>query len=108
MSELFEEILKVQRTWMYLEPIFSSGDIGMTMPNEAKAFQQVDKLWKDTMEGVEQEKAIMDLQEKEGIRDQFKEANKKLDVIQKKLNDYLEQKRLVFARFFFLANEDLL
>lgn len=108
MSELFDEILKVQRTWMYLEPIFSSGDIGMTMPNEAKAFQQVDKLWKDTMEGVEQEKAIMDLQEKEGIRDHFKEANKKLDVIQKKLNDYLEQKRLVFARFFFLANEDLL
>ena len=108
MSELFEEILKVQRTWMYLEPIFSSGDIGMTMPNEAKAFQQVDKLWKDTMEGVEQEKAIMDLQEKEGIRDQFREANKKLDIIQKKLNDYLEQKRLVFARFFFLANEDLL
>jgi len=33
------------------------------------------------MEGVEQEKAIMDLAEKEGIRDQFKEANKKLDVI---------------------------
>jgi len=53
MSDLFEEVLKVQRTWMYLEPIFSSGDIGMTMPNEAKAFTQVDKLWRDTMEGVE-------------------------------------------------------
>jgi dynein heavy chain len=53
MSDLFEEVLKVQRTWMYLEPIFSSGDIGMTMPNEAKAFMQVDKLWKDTMEGVD-------------------------------------------------------
>jgi dynein heavy chain len=53
MSDLFEEVLKVQRTWMYLEPIFSSGDIGMTMPAEAKAFMQVDKLWKDTMEGVD-------------------------------------------------------
>jgi dynein heavy chain len=32
MSELMEEVLKVQRTWMYLEPIFGSGDINQTMP----------------------------------------------------------------------------
>jgi len=80
----------------------------MTMPAEAKAFNQVDDLWKNTMLGIADEPGIMELQEKEGIRDAFKEANRKLDVIQKRLNDYLEQKRLVFARFFFLANEDLL
>ena len=50
----------------------------------------------------------MDLAEKENIMQHFVEANKKLDKIQKQLSDYLEQKRLVFARFFFLANEDLL
>lgn len=108
MSELMEEILKTQRTWMYLEPIFSSGDIMNTMPLEGKMFNEVDTLWKTTMKAIEEEPCIMDLAEKENIMQHFSDSNKKLDKIQKSLSDYLEQKRLVFARFFFLANEDLL
>jgi dynein heavy chain len=42
MSELMEEMLKTQRTWMYLEPIFSSDDIMNTMPLEGKYFTEVD------------------------------------------------------------------
>ena len=66
---------------MYIELIFSSDDIGMTMPNEAKAFMQVDKLWKESMEGFDLKKAILDLADKEGIRDHFIEANRRLDQI---------------------------
>jgi len=108
MSELMEEILKVQRTWMYLEPIFGSGDIMNTMPLEGKMFTEVDATWKNTMKGIEEDPGIVDLAEKENIITHFNDANRKLDKIQKSLSDYLEQKRLIFARFFFLANEDLL
>jgi dynein heavy chain, axonemal len=108
MSELTEEILKCQRNWMYLEPIFSSGDISATMPLEYKMFVEVDTHWKTTMKSIEEDPGIIELAEKENIMQHFQEANRKLDRIQKSLNDYLEQKRLVFARFFFLANDDLL
>ena len=60
------------------------------------------------MKGVEEEPGIMELADKDNIMKQFQDDNKNLDLIQKKLNDFLEQKRLIFARFFFLANDDLL
>ena len=110
LSDLIEEMLKTQRTWMYLEPIFSSGDIATTMPYEAKLFNEVDALWKNTMKSIEEDSALIELAPENNVEiyGQFCESNKKLDKIQKSLSDYLEQKRLVFARFFFLANEDLL
>ena len=93
---------------MYLEPIFSSGDIATTLPLESSYFKTVDAHWKLTMAGIQEEPCIMDLAEKEAIMNHFLEANKKLDKIQKSLSEYLEQKRLIFPRFFFLASEDLL
>jgi hypothetical protein len=53
---------------MYLEPIFGSGDIMNTMPVEGKMFMNVDTLWKNTMKGIEEESAIMDLADKENIK----------------------------------------
>jgi dynein heavy chain, axonemal len=93
---------------MYLEPIFASDDIHKQMPTEGTLFKDVDTLWKLTMEGIENDPGIIDLIDRENIKQSFEDANKKLDKIQKSLNEYLEEKRLIFPRFYFLANEDLL
>ena len=36
------------------------------------------------------------------------QANKELDVVEKGLNDFLDTKKLVFPRFYFLSNDELL
>ena len=81
MSELIEEIAKCQRTWMYLEPIFASDDIHKQMPVEGSLFKDVDTLWKSTMEGIENDPGIIDLIDRENIKQSFEDANKKLDKI---------------------------
>jgi len=106
---LIEEWIACQRTWMYLEPIFSSDDIMRQLPTESKRYQGVDALWKKAMSDCLAEPNFMEQANPEKrLEEKFKAANKKLDEIQKGLADYLEVKRLYFPRFFFLSNDELL
>ena len=45
-SEVIEIWIVVQRKWMYLEGIFVGGDIRSQLPEEAKKFDVIDKLFK--------------------------------------------------------------
>ena len=103
-----DEWLALQRGWMYLEPIFSSPDILRQMPTEGRRFQSVDALWRGTMAKTLEDPSVMAVAENETLLANLKAATEKLDTIQKHLDDYLETKALVFPRFFFLSNDELL
>jgi dynein heavy chain len=108
-QEMLDEWVKVQRTWMYLEPIFSSDDIMRQLPTEARRFNDVDKVWRKIMSEAKENPGFLFLAtEDKGFKSKFAAANEKLDRVQKGLNDYLEVKRKYFPRFFFLSNDELL
>ena len=107
-SEVLDNWLKVQRDWMYLQPIFESDDIIKQLPSEAKKFATVDKNWRVTISAARKHPEVISFCDNEKLNERFREGVKMLDQVQKGLNQYLETKRDVFPRFYFLSNDDLL
>eukprot|EP00930_Biecheleria_cincta_P042962 TRINITY_DN29559_c0_g2_i1.p1 TRINITY_DN29559_c0_g2~~TRINITY_DN29559_c0_g2_i1.p1 ORF type:complete len:4097 (+),score=999.81 TRINITY_DN29559_c0_g2_i1:1152-12293(+) len=107
-QETLDEWLAVQRNWMYLESIFSSGDIKKQLPTESAMFEKVDVQWRAIMKETAGYAVAFTATTKPGRLDVFKASNDTLDKIQKSLEDYLLSKCVAFPRFFFLSNDELL
>ncbi|KAB1256908.1 Dynein heavy chain 6; axonemal [Camelus dromedarius] len=102
---LFNQTL---RNWLYLESIFNAPDIQRQLPAEAKMFLQVDKSWKEIMRKVNRLPNALRAATQPGLLETFQNNNALLDQIQKCLEAYLESKRVIFPRFYFLSNDELL
>ncbi|KAJ0405408.1 hypothetical protein ATCC90586_009447 [Pythium insidiosum] len=107
-QDIMDNWIKVQATWLYLEPIFSSDDIMRQMPTEGALFRKVDATWRRNMADTVQNPLVLKVAEHEDLLPSLQQSNQDLETIQKGLNDYLETKRLYFPRFFFLSNDELL
>ncbi|XP_038615472.1 dynein heavy chain 6, axonemal [Tachyglossus aculeatus] len=107
-NQTLEEWLNCQRNWLYLESIFSAPDIQRQLPGEAKMFLQVDKSWKEIMRKVNRLPNALRAATQPGLLETFQNNNALLDQIQKCLEAYLESKRVIFPRFYFLSNDELL
>lgn len=108
-SEVIESLLGVQRKWIYLESIFmSGGDIAKQLPLEYTLFVSVNTDFFKVMERFSKIPTAKDSCLVEGLLDTISSMDEGLEKIQKSLDQYLETKRMIFPRFYFVSDDDLL
>uniref|UniRef100_A0A4X2JQB9 Dynein axonemal heavy chain 10 n=1 Tax=Vombatus ursinus TaxID=29139 RepID=A0A4X2JQB9_VOMUR len=107
-GEVIEIWMVVQRKWMYLESIFIGGDIRSQLPDEAKKFDNIDRVFKRIMTETWKDPVIKKCCEAPNRLTDLQNINNGLEKCQKSLNDYLDSKRNAFPRFFFISDDELL
>ncbi|CBZ28360.1 dynein heavy chain, point mutation [Leishmania mexicana MHOM/GT/2001/U1103] len=103
-----DEWFRCQSTWSYLEPIFVSADISRSLPAEKKMFVEIDDTWHAVMARTRATPQIITRCQDDSLYKTLSSANTNLEEILRKLQQFLETKRMAFPRFYFISNEELL
>ena len=107
-QQVLEVWLRVQASFLYLEPVLRAQDIRATLPAEAREFEQAAEAWARVTSRVRPDLPLVRLAGEADLLPLLQGADRRLERILKSLHAYLEMKRESFARFYFLSNEELL
>ncbi|XP_074649972.1 cytoplasmic dynein 2 heavy chain 1-like [Tubulanus polymorphus] len=104
LDEYLHNLNQIQRKWVYLEPIFGRG----ALPKEQGRFKRVDDDFRSIMQDVHRDNRVLSLVNRPGLRNLLTTMLDQLQRCQKSLNEFLEEKRSAFPRFYFIGDDDLL
>jgi dynein heavy chain, axonemal len=108
-ADTIEGLLGVQTKWMYLESIFvGSEDIKRKLVSESKRFDSIHAQWLAIIARLISDPNVVRSTRRDSLLDQLNSMNSDLELIQRSLEGFLEDRRRSFPRFYFLSNDDLL
>lgn len=103
--------ITIQRQWCSLESIFlsSSGDIQRQLPQEYQRFEHVDQEMKELFADARVSPSVLvACCQRDGRETVLRDLQSELEICQKALNQYLDGKKDIFPRFYFVSNASLL
>ena len=107
LQQSVEEMSVLQKDWMYYSKIFSSADIAKQLVTESAIFSDVEQFWRMLMIETSRSPLVRKICLAPGRLDALRAKNAALSNLQRELDGYLETKRVIFPRFYFLTNEEI-
>ena len=106
LAHIIINLTALQRQWIYLEPVFARN----ALPSERMRFKRVDESFCTFAARISVDPLVVSLLDIPQLRDStfIERLIAQLDICQRALSDFLEDKRNIFPRFFFLGDDDLL
>uniref|UniRef100_A0A1B0CTB8 Dyneins heavy chain n=1 Tax=Lutzomyia longipalpis TaxID=7200 RepID=A0A1B0CTB8_LUTLO len=100
--------LQVQNLWLYLEAVFVSRDISRQLPLEAKRFANVDMNFSRIVLRAFSIDRLIECCTHHDLQTSFPIIMEELEKCLKSLSSYLERKRKLFPRFYFVSDAILI
>ena len=107
-EESIKAWLEVQKKWLYMEGMFAVEEIVRLLPNESALFKEVDNSWKSIMESINKDPRVLKTAGEEGMLEQLKKSLEIIVILDQGIAQYVDNKKLLFPRFFFLSNTEIL
>nr|XP_012223058.1 PREDICTED: dynein heavy chain 2, axonemal-like [Linepithema humile] len=108
-GEVLEMVLVVQRKYIYMDNIFTSEDIRKQLPKETDDYDKITIMLAElTSRMASHGLALSATHDPPGLLEILNKLDDKLEALQQALEQYLETKRRVFPRLYFISNDDLL
>ncbi|CRG99093.1 dynein heavy chain, putative [Plasmodium relictum] len=108
-----DEVINIWRKFLNkferLQPIYlNSEDIHSQLPQESKMFFNIENEYKEIIQSASEQKNVLQVCLNEDLFYLLSKFFKNIELCEKALNDYLDQKKKAFPRFYFLSNIALL
>ena len=109
LSDVLGCLSELQRMWSYLEPLFiQSDEVKKELPETAKQFAEVDKDVRKILKEMWADKNAKKAANKEGLLKKLEGMQHQQELCKKSLSDFIDGKRRLFPRFYFVSEADLL
>ncbi len=104
--EILEKWLAAQSLW--LEAAFCMHDVAKKLPTEAKRFHAVDKNYLKTMKKVCEVTSVIQCCGSDWVQNFLPVVMSQLQLVFKSMSNYLDQKRSIFPKFYFVSDHCIL
>ncbi|EFJ49499.1 flagellar inner dynein arm heavy chain 11 [Volvox carteri f. nagariensis] len=108
MQDVIDAWMVAQQKWMFLGPVYGSEEIAKQMPKERWEFQAADARLRLIMRAVEKSPEVLSFTDTQHLLSDLQSCNMSFSIVERSLAAYLESKKLLFPRFFFLSNDELI